>query len=73
MLGSLASSPPRCAAIRTATGLLIVLPQALLPVDHCHEALTAGPAGEMKSTKLSRFLNQFYSGKACAAAVKIGG
>ncbi|EFN59909.1 hypothetical protein CHLNCDRAFT_132941 [Chlorella variabilis] len=27
--------------------------------------------GEMKSTKLSRFLNQFYSGKACAAAIKI--
>lgn len=31
-----------------------------------------GAAGEMKSTKLSRFLNQFYNGKACAAAVKIG-
>jgi hypothetical protein len=29
-------------------------------------------AGELKSTKLSRFLNQFYNGKACAAAVKIG-
>ncbi|KAI3429290.1 hypothetical protein D9Q98_005386 [Chlorella vulgaris] len=27
--------------------------------------------GEMKSTKLARFLNQFYSGKACAAAIKI--
>ncbi|PSC75035.1 domain containing [Micractinium conductrix] len=27
--------------------------------------------GEMKSTKLARFLNQFYNGKACAAAVKI--
>ena len=26
----------------------------------------------MKSTKLARFLNQFYNGKACAAAVKIG-
>ncbi|KAI3429292.1 hypothetical protein D9Q98_005388 [Chlorella vulgaris] len=24
-----------------------------------------------KSTKLARFLNQFYSGKACAAAIKI--
>lgn len=30
-------------------------------------------AGEMKSTKIARFLNQFYSGKACASAVKIGG
>ena len=29
-------------------------------------------AGEMKSTKIARFLNQFYSGKACASAVKIG-
>lgn len=27
----------------------------------------------MKSTKIARFLNQFYSGKACASAVKIGG
>ncbi|KAL4447472.1 hypothetical protein ABPG75_004691 [Micractinium tetrahymenae] len=27
--------------------------------------------GEMKSTKIARFLNQFYSGKACAAAVRI--
>lgn len=27
--------------------------------------------GEMKSTKIARFLNQFYSGKSCASAVKI--
>ncbi|KAI7835464.1 hypothetical protein COHA_010639 [Chlorella ohadii] len=27
--------------------------------------------GEMKSTKIARFLNQFYSGKVCASAVKI--
>ena len=26
----------------------------------------------MKSTKLARFLNQFYDGKKCAASVKIG-
>lgn len=29
-------------------------------------------AGEMKSTRIARFLNQFYSPKACAAAIKIG-
>lgn len=29
--------------------------------------------GEMKSTKLVRFLNQFYSGKLCAASVKMDG
>lgn len=26
----------------------------------------------MKSTKIARFLNQFYNGKACAAAIQIG-
>ena len=28
-------------------------------------------AGELKSTKLVRFLNQFYNGKKCAEAVKM--
>lgn len=39
---------------------------------HTHTYTPCRFAGEMKSTKLSRFLNQFYSGKACAAAIKIG-
>lgn len=29
-------------------------------------------AGELKSTKIARFLNGFYNGKACSAAIKIG-
>lgn len=46
-----------------------------IPVSN-HAAALGYPqlcAGEMKSTKIARFLNQFYSGKACASAVKIGG
>jgi len=41
-------------------------------VLHGSNVSIAAPAGEMKSTKIARFLNQFYSGKVCASAVKIG-
>ena len=38
----------------------------------CHSAADPHPvAGEMKSTRLSKWLNQFYDGKKCAAAIRV--
>ena len=48
------------------TCCLLIVPAHLLTCPACMLA------GEMKSTKLARFLNQFYDGKKCAASVKIG-
>lgn len=31
----------------------------------------SSPSGDMKSTKLSRWLNSFYDGKKCAAAIRV--